>query len=69
MNNLKKIGLTALGTSLIATSAFAGSLDVTGSASITFSGKDKGTAGNGFSMSDSVTFSVVEKWTTVGTSR
>ena len=57
MNKMKKIGLTALGTSLIATSAYAGSLDVTGAASITFSGVDKGTAGNGFSMSDSVTFS------------
>ena len=57
MNNMKKIGLTALGTSLIATSAFAGSLDVTGGASITFSGINKGTAGNGFSMSDSITFS------------
>ena len=54
---MKKIGLTALGTSLIATSAFAGSLDVSGSASITFSGVDKGHSGNGFSMSDSVTFS------------
>ena len=57
MNNMKKIGLTALGTSLIATSAFAGSLDVTGGASITFSGRDTGSAGNGWSMSDSVTFS------------
>ena len=57
MNKMKKIGLTALGTSLIATSAFAGSLDVSGGASITLSGKDKGTAGNGFSMSDSITFS------------
>jgi outer membrane protein OmpU len=57
MNNFKKIGLTALGTSLIATSAFAGALSVSGGASITYSGKDKGTAGNGFSMSDSVTFS------------
>jgi len=57
MNNFKKIGLTALGTSLIATSAYAGALSVSGGASITFSGKDKGTAGNGFSMSDSVTFS------------
>ena len=34
--NIKKIGLTALGSSLIATSAFAGALDVTGSAGITF---------------------------------
>ena len=57
MNKMKKIGLTALGTSLIATSAYAGSLDVTGAASITFSGVDKGHSGNGFSMSDSVTFS------------
>ena len=57
MNNLKKIGLTALGTSLIATAAHAGALSVSGSASITLSGKDKGTAGNGFSMGDSVTFS------------
>ena len=57
MNNFKKIGLTALGTSLIATAAHAGALSVSGSASITLSGKDKGTAGNGFSMSDSVTFS------------
>ena len=57
MNNFKKIGLTALGTSLIATSAYAGALSVSGGASITFSGKDKGTAGNGFSMSDSITFS------------
>ena len=57
MNNMKKIGLTALGTSLIATSAFAGALSVSGGASITFAGKDKGTAANGFSMSDSITFS------------
>ena len=57
MNNIKKIGLTALGTSLIATSAFAGALSVSGSASITYTGKDKGTHGNGFSMSDSITFS------------
>ena len=57
MNNLKKIGLTALGTSLIATAAHAGALSVSGGASITLSGKDKGTAGNGFSMGDSVTFS------------
>ena len=57
MNNLKKVGLTALGTSLIATSAFAGSLDVTGGASISFTGNDSGTGGNTWSMSDSVTFS------------
>jgi len=36
MNNLKKLGLTALAGSLAATSAYAGSLDVTGGASITY---------------------------------
>jgi len=39
--NIKKIGLTALGTSLIATSAFAGAMDVTGSAGITLANQDK----------------------------
>ena len=34
MNKLKKIGLTALASSLIATSAFAGSMSVTGGADI-----------------------------------
>ena len=34
MNNLKKIGLTALAGSLVATSAFAGELTATGSASM-----------------------------------
>jgi len=57
MNNLKKIGLTALGTSLIATSAYAGALSVSGGASITFANNDAGTGGNDFSMGDSVTFS------------
>ena len=55
--NIKKIGLTALGGSLIATSAFAGALDVTGSAGMGFAGADKGTSANGWSMYDSVTFS------------
>ena len=55
--NIKKIGLTALGSSLIATSAFAGSLDVTGSAGFTFANSDKYDTGNNFSMTDSVTFS------------
>ena len=56
MNNFKKIGLTALGTSLIASSAYAGALSVSGGASITFSGNDSGTGGNGWTMSDSVNF-------------
>jgi hypothetical protein len=36
MNNLKKIGLTALGTAMVATSAQAASLSVSGATSIFF---------------------------------
>ena len=38
MNNLKKLGLTALGTALVASSAAAGELSVTGTAGITYVG-------------------------------
>ena len=57
MNILKKVSLTALGTSLIATSAFAASLDVTGGASLTFAGQENVAKGNGWTMNDEVTFS------------
>ena len=57
MNKLKKVGLTALGTSLIATSALAASYDVTGGASLTFAGQDNHDKGNGWTMNDEVTFS------------
>ena len=59
MNNFKKIGLTALAASLVSTSAFAGELTATGSASITvenYSGEQIN-AGKGFSMADSVILS------------
>jgi outer membrane protein OmpU len=56
MNTLKKVGLTALGTSLIATSAFAGDVTVTGSAGITLENKDNSDVGNTFSMTDQVVF-------------
>ena len=36
MTNLKKVGLTALAGSLVATSAFAGALSVSGSAKFTY---------------------------------
>jgi len=60
MNNLKKIGLTALAASLVSTSAFAAELTASGSASIKAAhvteaaGAD---AGKAFSMGNSVTFS------------
>jgi outer membrane protein OmpU len=57
MNNLKKVGLTALATSLITTSAFAGAVSVTGSASINLANQSNSTQGNGFSSGDSLNFS------------
>jgi outer membrane protein OmpU len=57
MNTFKKISLTALGSTLIATSAFAGAMSVTGSAGINFFGEEKADTNNGWSMTDEVTFS------------
>ena len=54
--NIKKIGLTALGTSLIATSAFAGSMAVTGSAGLNLANQSNHTSSNGWSMTDEITF-------------
>ena len=39
MNNLKKLGLTALAGSLVATSAVAGALDVSGTAKVKYQSK------------------------------
>ena len=58
MNKFKKIGLTALAGSLVATSAFAGGLSATGSASIGVSnitGSNDQSAGKDWSMANSVT--------------
>jgi outer membrane protein OmpU len=58
MNNLKKIGLTALGTALVtAGSAQAAALSVSASTSINFGGEDNSDKGNGWTMTDSITFS------------
>ena len=57
MNNLKKIGLTALAGSLVVTSAFAGELTATGSASMGVSnitGSADASTGKDFSMANSV---------------
>ena len=57
MDNLKKIGLTALGTALVtAGSAQAASMSVSGATSIFFNGEDNSDLGNGWSMTDSLTF-------------
>ena len=56
MNKLKKIGLTALGTALVSTSAIAADMAVAGGAKLTLSGGEKATTGNGWTMTDSMTF-------------
>ena len=56
MNNLKKIGLTALGTAMVASSAQAASLSVSGGTSIFCGGEDNSNAGNGWSMTDQLDF-------------
>ena len=57
MNNIKKIGLTALAASLVSTSVFAGEMTATGAASVTAEGWS-GSATNkarALSMADSIT--------------
>jgi outer membrane protein OmpU len=56
MNNFKKIGLTALAGSLIATSAFAGSMSVSGGADIALKNQSNHDDHNSFSSGDSLNF-------------
>ena len=59
MNNFKKIGMSALAASLVSTSAFAGELTATGSASVTMEGWSGSTLNSDttLSMADSVILS------------
>jgi len=57
MNKLKKIGLSALAGSLVATSAFAGEMAVGGSAKATWTDRESSsTTGNNFGMNKLLTF-------------
>jgi outer membrane protein OmpU len=56
MNNLKKVGLTALAGALVSVSANAADVSVTGGVSLNFAGEEKQTTGNGWSMNDGLTF-------------
>ena len=57
MTNIKKIGLTALAGTLAATSAYAGALDVSGAAKVTFKSLDTTEhTQNNYSMSQAITF-------------
>jgi outer membrane protein OmpU len=58
MNNLKKLGLTALAGSLVASTAVAGSLDVSGTAKVKYQSKgSERTTGNPWSDATTITFS------------
>ena len=57
MNKLKKVGLTALAGTLVASVAHAGALDVTGSASLSMKSTSGAVNNNGFSMNDEATLS------------
>ena len=58
MNNIKKIGLTALAGSLVASSAFAGSMAVSGTAKMTYQSKGaESVTGNPWSQSKGISFS------------
>ena len=57
MDKIKKLGLTALAGSLVATSVSAADLGVTGSWSWSWDSADSDESGNPMSMGDSVTFS------------
>jgi outer membrane protein OmpU len=61
MNNLKKIGLTALAGALTSVSVNAADLSVTGTASINLAQGDGVDTGNGFTMGDTITFSASEE--------
>jgi outer membrane protein OmpU len=54
--NIKKIGLTALAGALVSVSANAAELTVTGGASITFTGEEHTTKGNGWTMGENINF-------------
>ena len=58
MTNLKKLGLSALAGSLVATTGYAGALDVTGGAKVSYVSQDETeVTGNPFSMTRDITFS------------
>ena len=57
MNNFKKVGLTALAGSLLATSAYAGAMSVAGSASIGVKNNAGNSTGKSWTMGNQLTFS------------
>jgi len=57
MTNLKKLGLTALAGSLVATTGYAGALDISGAAKVSYVSQDETeVSGNPFSMTRDIAF-------------
>ncbi len=56
MNNLKKVGLTALATTLVSTASVAGELSVSGGAALSYTGLSTNSDVNPWAMGDSVKF-------------
>ncbi len=56
MNNLKKVGLTALATTLVTSASVAGELSVSGSAALSYTGLNTNSDVNPWAMGDSVKF-------------
>jgi outer membrane protein OmpU len=61
MNNLKKVGLTALAGALASVSVNAADLSVTGTASINLYQEEGRDSGNGWTMGDSIVFSASQE--------
>jgi outer membrane protein OmpU len=58
MTNLKKLGLTALAGSLVASTAYAGALDISGAAKVSYTSADETeSGGNPWSMTRDISFS------------
>ena len=56
MNNLKKVGLTALATTLVTSASVAGELSVSGGASLSYTGLSSNADTNPWAMGDSIKF-------------
>ena len=61
MNNLKKVGLTALGTTLVASASVAGEMSVSGSAVLSYTGLSTASATNPWAQGNSIKFNGVNK--------
>ena len=56
MNKLKKVGLTALATTLVTSASVAGEMSVSGSAALSYTGLSTNSDVNPWAMGDSVKF-------------